>query len=134
MNKIKGEILEIESCGELSSVKVKSKSGAIFSSLMLDIGSFGVEVGEEINMLFKENEVLIATKESVLSARNAFTCRVCKVNKGELLSEVGFEFEDGVVSSIITTDSLIRLGIKEDSEFMWFVKANEVTLQRGKNV
>ena len=65
------------------------------------------------NMLFKENEVLIATKESVLSARNAFVCRVCKINKGELLSEVGFEFEDGVVSSIITTDSLMRLGVKE---------------------
>ena len=134
MNKIKGEILKIESCGELSSVKIKSKSGAIFSSLMLDIDSFGVEIGEEINMLFKENEVLIATKESVLSARNAFVCRVCKINKGELLSEVGFEFEDGVVSSIITTDSLMRLGVKEGSEFMWFVKANEVTLQRGKNV
>jgi len=37
------------------------------------------------------------------------------------------------VVSIITTASLKRLGVETGKPFMWFVKANEVTLQKVRH-
>ena len=73
---------------------------------------------------------MIGTKESILSASNAFVSMIKKINQGEILSEVVFDFEGNDIISLITTSSLQRLQIEADKEFLWFVKANEVTLQK----
>jgi molybdopterin-binding protein len=129
MNTLTGKIVKIATSGEIGQVHV-DVNGAIFTSILLDVNSFGITIEESVKLLFKANEVLIATKESQVSAKNAFLGKVTKIEQGLILSEVSLEFQDHSIKSIITTNSLQTLNIKEDMTFLWFVKANEVTLQK----
>ncbi|MBP9489909.1 MAG: hypothetical protein KBE77_00515 [Aliarcobacter sp.] len=130
MNTLTGKIVKIATSGEIGQVHV-DVNGAIFTSILLDVNSFGITNEESVKLLFKANEVLIATKESRVSAKNAFLGKVIKIEQGLILSEVTLEFQESSIKSIITTNSLQTLNIKEDMTFLWFVKANEVTLQKG---
>lgn len=131
MNVLQGTIQHIQTVNELSRVEI-DLHGHTFVSLVVDIDSFGeIAIGNAVTLLFKEAEVLIGTKESTVSASNAFVSRVKKITQGKILSEVTFDFEGGEVISLITTSSLKRLQIEAGKEFLWFIKANEVTLQKG---
>lgn len=130
MNVLHGKIKQIQTVNELSKIII-DLNGHTFTSLIIDIETFGdIAIGKEIKLLFKEAEVMIGTKESIVSASNAFVSTVKKINQGEILSEVVFDFEGNDIISLITTSSLQRLQIEADKEFLWFVKANEVTLQK----
>ena len=109
-------------------------------------GSFNAETGdfdsekakknvfdrkEKINILFKETEVMIATVFSKVSARNAFICKITDIKNGEILSSISFDFYGDKIVSIITKNALLDLNCKEDEEFMWFVKSNEITIQKA---
>lgn len=132
MNRLHAKLLSYESEGELSRVALEVQ-GERFYSLLIDIESLGtLQEGERFEVLFKETEVLIATKESSVSASNAFVSKVKRLSKGKILSEAVFDFFEEEVCSLITTASLERLGVEVGKEFLWFVKANEITLQRGK--
>lgn len=131
MNVLQGTIQHIQTVNELSRVEI-DLHGRSFVSLVIDIDSFGeIAIGNAVTLLFKEAEVLIGTKESTVSASNAFVSRVKKITQGKILSEVTFDFEGGEIISLITTSSLQRLQIEAGKEFLWFIKANEVTLQKG---
>lgn len=130
MNTLTGKIVKIATSGEIGQVHV-DVNGAVFTSILLDVNSFGITNEDSVKLLFKANEVLIATKESQVSAKNAFLGKVIKIEQGLILSEVTLEFQESSIKSIITTNSLQTLNIKEDMTFLWFVKANEVTLQKG---
>lgn len=131
MNVLQGTIQHIQTVNELSRIEIDLR-GHTFVSLVIDIGSFGeIAVGNAVTLLFKEAEVLIGTKESTVSASNAFVSRVKKITQGKILSEVIFDFERVEIISLITTSSLQRLQIEAGKEFLWFIKANEVTLQKG---
>ncbi|MGI6724374.1 MAG: TOBE domain-containing protein [Arcobacteraceae bacterium] len=128
MNILEGKIVKIQTKDDISLVFVDVK-GSIFSSLLLDTKAMGLEVGDKVDLLFKETEVLISSPSSQVSARNAFISKVISIEKGEILSQIDFSFIDGIISSIITTNALNALDIKEQEEFLWFVKANEVSVR-----
>ena len=71
MNALSGKIVKIASSGEIGQVHI-DVNGAIFTSILLDVNSFGITIEDNVKLLFKANEVLIATKESLVSAKNAF--------------------------------------------------------------
>ena len=116
MNKLTGFIKEIKSCDDIVQISIDVK-GKTFTSLILSSNET-YKLGEKINILFKETEVMIATVSSKISARNAFICKITEIN------------EDKIVS-IITKNALLDLNCKEDEEFMWFVKSNEITIQKA---
>ncbi|MGD9718944.1 MAG: molybdopterin-binding protein [Sulfurimonadaceae bacterium] len=132
MNRLHAKLESYESEGELSRVVLECR-GRRFYSLVIDIDSLGdLHGGEAMEILFKETEVLLATKESLVSASNAFVSKVKRIEKGKILSEVTFDFAGDEVCSLITSASLERLEVAEGKELLWFVKANEITLQRGR--
>ena len=62
-----------------------------------------------------------------LSARNRLTGTVTNVETSGLTAEVTIELDDGQeVTSVITANSVDRLGIEEGSEATAVVKATEV--------
>ncbi|QLG26593.1 TOBE domain-containing protein [Halorarum halophilum] len=62
-----------------------------------------------------------------LSARNRLTGTVTNVETSGLTAEVTIELDDGQeVTSVITANSVERLGIEEGSEATAVVKATEV--------
>ena len=128
MNKLTGFIKEIKSCDDILEISIDVK-GKIFTSLIISSNEI-YKLGEKINILFKETEVMIATVFSKVSARNAFICKINDIKNGEILSSISFDFYGNKIVSIITKNALLDLNCKENEEFMWFVKSNEITIQK----
>ncbi|MEJ5168000.1 MAG: TOBE domain-containing protein [Arcobacteraceae bacterium] len=128
MNILQGKISDIKTCDEIAQVSV-DVGGIVFSSILIDADSMNLKIHDNVDILFKETEVLVATKQSSVSARNAFLGGVMEIKQGAILSEISFSFQTSIIKSIITTGSLKALNIKKGDEFLWFVKANEVTLR-----
>lgn len=129
MNKLTGFIKEIKSCDDIVQISIDVK-GKNFTSLIL-ASNETYKLGEKINILFKETEVMIATVFSKVSARNAFICKITDIKNGEILSSISFDFYGDKIVSIITKNALLDLNCKEDEEFMWFIKSNEITIQKA---
>lgn len=128
MNKLTGFIQEIKSCDDIVQISIDIK-GEIFTSLILSSNEV-YKIGQKINILFKETEVMIASVSSKISARNAFICKIIEIKNGEILSSISFDFYGDKIVSIITKNALLDLNCKKNEEFMWFVKSNEVSIQK----
>ena len=128
MNKLTGFIKEIKSYDDIVQISIDVK-GKIFISLIL-ASNETYKLGQKINILFKETEVMIASVSSKISARNAFICKITEIKNGEILSSISFDFYGDKIVSIITKNALLDLNCKENEEFMWFVKSNEISIQK----
>ena len=91
MNAIKGEILFSFESGEISAVNV-STALADLSVFMLGFSqSLNAQKGTKVELLFKENELLLAKtgeQAALISCGNVFAGVVASIDKGELLWQV----------------------------------------------
>lgn len=128
MNKLTGFIKEIKTCDEILQVFIDI-NGKNFTSLILSSNE-KYEINQKVNILFKETEVMIATKDSKISARNAFLSKILSIQNGEILSAVRFDFLDENIDCIVTKNAVLDLECKINEEFIWFVKSNEISIQK----
>jgi molybdopterin-binding protein len=126
MNQLRGTIKNIKSIEGISHIFIEV-GDKILSSLILSSDEEYQKDGK-VNLLFKETEVMIATKESIVSARNSFISPITFINIGEILAEVQFDFDGITITSIITRGALYDLKCNVGDEFRWFIKSNEVTI------
>ena len=125
-----GKIEEIKEEGPLSIVKVRS--GSILLSCIVIENSAGnsmLKIGRDINVVFKETEVIIA-KGNVdhISLRNKIPGTVESIASNELLSRLVISSEIGSIKSVITTNAVQNLNIKVGDEVIAMIKTNEVML------
>jgi molybdopterin-binding protein len=134
MNILEGRIVSVKKFDDFLSIHVEVNT-KVFSAVVLQSETLlWAEAGERANIIFKEMEVMIATVSSKVSARNAFVSKIKEIEMGALFANVVFDFEGEEISSVITKHSCQELGCAEGGEFIWFVKSNEVTIQkRGKS-
>jgi molybdopterin-binding protein len=131
VNILEGKIVSVKKVDDFLSIHLEANK-KIFSAVVLHSDTLSwAEEGERANIIFKEMEVMIATASSRVSARNAFISKIKEIEMGELFANVVFDFEGEEISSVITRHSCIELGCAEGGEFIWFVKSNEVTIQKG---
>lgn len=128
MNKLTGFIKEIKTCDEILQVFIDI-NGKIFTSLILSSNE-KYEINQKVNILFKETEVMIASKDSKISARNAFLSKILSIQNGEILSAVKFDFFGENIDCIVTKNAVLDLECKINEEFIWFVKSNEISIQK----
>ena len=129
MNTLRGTIISIKHEDSLMLVFIDIK-GQIFSSLILaNDNDKWIEVGSNVDVLFKETEVMIATKESLVSARNSFVSTIKDIGNGKLLSSVTFDFNGSEINAIVTKDAINDLKCNIGNDFRWFVKTNEVIIK-----
>ncbi len=128
MNQLRGTIKNIKSIDGITHIYVEV-GDKILSSLILSREA-EYQKEESVNLLFKETEVMIASKESVVSARNSFISPITFINMGEILAEVQFNFDGIPITSIVTKGALDDLKCEVGKEFRWFIKSNEVVLQK----
>lgn len=129
MNILRGTIVSIKQSDSLMLVFVEVGE-YLFNSLIIEnILENELKVGMDVNLIFKETEVTIATKESVVSERNAFVSKITHIQNGKLLANITFGFCDKEINAVITKGALHGLKCKIGDEFKWIVKSNEVTIQ-----
>ncbi len=61
-----------------------------------------------------------------LSARNRIPAKVTEVEKGDIASRVKLSIEAAMLSSLITTEAVEKLNIKEGDEVFAVIKSTEV--------
>ncbi|HUH42253.1 MAG TPA: hypothetical protein VLZ29_03985 [Sulfurimonas sp.] len=126
MNRVSGIIKEVKKSGEIERLIIEAKN-ELFSVLILS-SSESYEVSQRVDLLFKENEVMVATVESKVSARNSFVSKIIEIEEGEILANVTFDFHGLRISSIITKEALKDLACCVGDESRWFVKSNEISI------
>ena len=128
MNSLNGTIKHTKTVDGITHVYIEVGNKILSSLILSDDEEYQKE--QEVNLLFKETEVMIATKESIVSARNSFVSPITLINIGEILAQVEFDFDGIRIVSIITKGALYDLKCNIGDEFRWFVKSNEISIQK----
>ncbi len=133
MNKLKGKIKDIQSSDNISIIHVDVE-GDVFSSIVLEgkKGGANYKIKDDVTLLFKETEVGIAKDlTGMISFRNRFKSVITKVDKGPILAKVTLRYRNHTIESIISTQSVLQMKLKDKEEVEWLVKTNEVTLMKN---
>ena len=130
MNRLKGKIALIDSHDEILWIELNVQHIKIIA---INIGKPNdysyLEIGNEIAILFKENEVTISKNKILdISMQNKLTCTIDSIFKGKILSQVNLNFIDFTLSSIITTRSVQNLNLKPQDNVTALIKPNEIIL------
>lgn len=130
MNRLTGQIKNIDICKDLSLVKVQCGS-VILSSIVIETPKTVDYLIKEgvIDVLFKETEVIISrNKEKWISLQNQIPCCILKIKEGRLLSSLSLDFEGQEIGSIITSNAVKNLELKEGMNVYAMIKTNEMML------
>lgn len=132
MNKLKGNIIDIQSSDNISIIHVDVE-GDVLSSIVLEgkKGPSNYKVKDPVTLLFKETEVGLAKNlTGMISLRNRFKAVIKKIDKGPVLAKVTLTYRNTIIESIISAQSAAQMKLKEKEEVEWLVKTNEVTLMK----
>lgn len=131
MNSLKGNISSIKSHENLSIVKI-NVGDYYFTTVVIETAETAdyLKIDSEIRVLFKETEVLICLKPCPkISLQNRIDCNVKEILKGKLLSQINMQSSIGIIKSIITTNAVEQLKLKENDQVIAMIKTNEIMLQ-----
>ena len=132
MNILSGKIASIKVNGDLSIVRVYVGS-EIFSSILIDTPDTAefLRVGNKVKVIFKETEVILGVGDMRgISLRNKLNGRVSSIESDTLLSKVSIETEVGLITSIITSNAVEQLNIKNNMDLTAMIKTNELILAK----
>ena len=132
MNSLKGEIEAIDVNGNLTLVGIKVGE-CHFKSIVVETPETVdyLHVGSKVNVLFKETEVIIGLGENMrISLRNKMISTITAIEKGKLLAKLVMQTNAGEVISIITSNAVDNLDLKEGGKVMAMVKTNEILLSK----
>jgi molybdopterin-binding protein len=132
MNSLKGEIEHIDISGNLSLVGIKV-GDCQFKSIVVETPETVdyLRVGGAVDVLFKETEVIIGLGDNMqISLRNKMISTITSIKKGKLLAKLVLQTNAGEVISIITSNAVENLNLKEGMQVMAMVKTNEILLAK----
>jgi molybdate transport system regulatory protein len=130
MNVLKGNIEKLTVSGSLTLINMLVQNIPI-SAIVIDTPETApyLKIGNVINVVFKETEVIIGKGNTDgISMRNKFEGVIEKVESKELLSKLTIATSVGIISSIITTNAVKQLELKEGVAVTAMVKTNEILI------
>lgn len=94
------------------------------------VNNLDLKIGDDVVGIFKSSTVLITTDISLnISARNKLQGKVDSIQQGEINSELIIDIGNGdKIASIITSNSIEGLSIKEGMQVSAIIKASDVML------
>ncbi len=130
MNILSGNITNIQGSDSLSLVKIEV-GGLIFTSIIIDTPESETyfKIGNAVKIYFKETEVIIAKNEPLnISIQNKIPCTIIAMKIGVILTELHLRFGDMNIKSLITTNAIKTLNLKNGDVVLALIKTNEVSL------
>lgn len=131
MNNLRGQITKIEVSGNLSIVSVAIDKQISLKAIVIETPETAtyLQNGATISMLFKETEVVIGIGvQDAISLQNKIPGIIKHIEKGKLLSKLILTSSVGEITSIISTNAVLQLGLKEQMKATAMIKLNEVML------
>ena len=132
MNKLKGNIREIEVAGNLSRVTVALAEGIMLNAIVIETPQTAsyLKKNRPVYVLFKETEVILAKDPKVsLSLNNRISGEITALNPGSLFCEVSIQTPAGDIQALISKDTLSSWPLKPGNKVTAMVKMNEIMLQ-----
>ncbi|MDH3323376.1 MAG: TOBE domain-containing protein [Flavobacteriaceae bacterium] len=132
MNSLKGIIEAVNVSGDLSIITVKV-AHTNFSAIVIDTPQTDPYLvkGNPIQVIFKETEVIIGVGSvDGISLRNKLFGKVVSIDSDNLLSKLVVDTDVGLITSIITTNSVKRLKIEIGTALTAMIKTNELMLSK----
>ncbi len=130
MNILNGIIEKITVNGALSLARI-GVGNTHFTVIIIDTPETApyLKIGNPVHVIFKETEVIIGKgTDHQISLRNKLEGRIHKIESGELLSKIIMETSAGKITSVITTNAVNQLRLKEGSEVTAMIKTNEIMI------
>jgi molybdopterin-binding protein len=130
MNKIPAIISSITTEGSLSLVTALA-GGISFSAIVVDNPATAPNLltGNGVNLLFKENELVIARNfTGMISMLNKIDCVVKSVENGKILSSIKLSFLNFEITSLITAKSALQMQLEAGDRVTAMIKTNEISL------
>lgn len=130
MNSFKGIVHKSEVFQALTKVDVRLDDLRLTTVVLTEAnGQGGFDPGQEIDVLFKETEViLVKGNPDTISLRNRFEGVVVEIAKEAPLCQVTVNTQYGDLRSIVTLSALEELKLKEGDRVWAMIKANELIL------
>lgn len=131
MNRLEGEISNIEKHKQLIRVKIQVANDS-FYAIILDLGpdaGYRPVLNKTCSILFKETEVSIATDEARhISISNRMLCLLLDVEREKILSRIKLQYQDFILFATLSSSELERLNVQIGDKVTALVKENEVML------
>lgn len=135
MNKLKAQIVHLETDGQISLVDLQAH-GDLFSCVVIETPQTAeyLQIGHEVYILFKETEVSIGKNLSgQISLRNQIHSTIKRLDRGRVLTKLTLDYKGSEIGSIITTRSAERMKLQIGDAVVGLVKANEVSIMEGES-
>lgn len=132
MNRIKGNVAEIERDSFVCMIKLSTELG-IFYVILLETEQTApyLKAGKSVYLLFKETEVEIIKEFSSerTSFLNVFNAEVETIKTGKLLSKFDFKSSGGSISAVIPNISIEPMNLKVGEKVNLIVRATEISIE-----
>lgn len=128
MNKLEAQVNKIDSLENLTIVQFNFKD---IELSMMSLGLSNIAVGTKVILSINASHIAIAKDlRGDISLSNRLDCVIKKLDKGELLSSLTLDFKGISLTSIITTNSVNRMNLKENDQITALIKASELSIQK----
>jgi len=135
-NQLLGKVSAVEKAQAVSEVVISIRNGATIKSVITTeaVDALDLKPGKDVVAIVKSSDVMLGVGEEVeklypLSVRNILKGTVKQIVESDVNSlvkvDIGAEL---TISSVITTESLKELGIKEGSSVYVIIKASNVMI------
>ncbi|HEK25188.1 MAG TPA: LysR family transcriptional regulator [Hydrogenobaculum sp.] len=134
-NQLLGKVSSVERGQTVSEVVISIRNGATVKSVITTeaVDSLDLKPGKDVVAIIKSSDVMLGVGKEVeklpLSVRNILKGTVKQVVESDVNSMVKVDIgAELTISSVITTESLKELGIKEESSVYVIIKASNVMI------
>ncbi len=128
MNNFQAEVINIDSLENLTIVQFNYKNTVLS---MMSLGLTNIKIGTKVILSINASHIAIAKDFSGdISLSNRLDCIIKKLIKGKLLSSLSLDFQGTIFTSIITTNSVNRMNLKENDKVTALIKASELSIQK----
>lgn len=130
-NQIRGVVDKIVTSDVNANVIIVPKSGhELFANITSSsVESLCIKEGDEVVAIFKSSSVLLSTDESITtSARNRIKGVISQIIQNNTNSEIVIDIGGDSITSVITSVSVKRLGLKVGSSVMALIKSSDIII------
>lgn len=131
MNRLQGDIVQIETNGHLSIVSVLVSEAVLLKAIVVETPTTApyLKEGNTIAVLFKETEVIVGIGPvDGMSLQNKIPCIISQIEKGALLSKLALKTGQAVITAIISSKAVTQLNLTANSKVSAMIKLNEMML------
>lgn len=129
INIFKGNIAGIRESGSIHYLSIDC-TGTVIKVLTLELDE-RFSAGTSVNLLFKENCVIVLKSETSVSIVNCLPSRVVSIKTGKILSEMGLETPVGNITALMISEQVLKMGLEIGSDVFSLINASEIALSIG---